>query len=126
MQKRRRLTGNAGDRIRQQRLRDRRKAEGWRRVTVWLSPEQVDSLETLGGDEWLGREVKRLLNAAMELHSPVSGNATLAELERLRTAGLSWAAIARQWNALGRRSMKGGLFTSSNLARTWRTLKGGT
>ncbi len=30
---------------RQARLRERRKADGWRRVTVWLSPEQVAALE---------------------------------------------------------------------------------
>ena len=49
------------DRERQQRLRDRRKAEGWRRVSVWLSPKQVNRLETLGGDTWLGTTVKELL-----------------------------------------------------------------
>ena len=46
---------------RQRRLRERRKADGWRRITVWLSPEQVDRLETLGGETWLGRTVKALL-----------------------------------------------------------------
>lgn len=48
-------------RERQKRLRDRRKAEGWRRITVWLSPEQVATLKTLGGDTWLGTTVKELL-----------------------------------------------------------------
>lgn len=52
------LRGNPGDRERQQKLRDRRKAQGWRRITVWLSPEQAGRLETLGGDDWLGRTVK--------------------------------------------------------------------
>jgi len=46
---------------RQARLRARRKADGWRRVSIWLSPEQVDRLETLGGDAWLGSTVKALL-----------------------------------------------------------------
>ena len=50
-----------GDRERQQKLRDRRKADGWRRVSVWLSPEQVATLETLGGQVWLGSTVKALL-----------------------------------------------------------------
>lgn len=50
---------------RQARLRERRKADGWRRVTVWLSPEQVATLETLGGDAWLGRTVKALLTRAV-------------------------------------------------------------
>ena len=50
---------------RQARLRAKRKADGWRRVTVWLSPEQVATLETLGGDAWLGRTVKTLLGRAV-------------------------------------------------------------
>ena len=55
-----------GDRERQQKLRDRRKADGWRRVSIWLSPEQAGRLETLGGDAWLGRTVKQLLGDALQ------------------------------------------------------------
>ena len=50
---------------RQARLRAKRKADGWRRVSVWLSPEQVSTLETLGGDAWLGRTLKALLGQAV-------------------------------------------------------------
>lgn len=54
----RRRRNKPGDRERQQKLRYRRKAQGWRRVSLWLSPEQATRLETLGGDAWLGRTVK--------------------------------------------------------------------
>lgn len=64
------LRGNPGDRERQQLLRDRRKAQGWRRITVWLSPEQAGRLETLGGDDWLGRTVKQLLGDALQERRP--------------------------------------------------------
>jgi hypothetical protein len=57
----RKLRGEPGDRQRQQQLRDRRKAEGWRRVSIWLSPAQVARLTRHGGAEGLGRTVKRLL-----------------------------------------------------------------
>lgn len=59
-----------GDRERQQKLRDRRKADGWRRVSIWLSPEQAGRLETLGGDAWLGRTVKQLLGDALQERRP--------------------------------------------------------
>ncbi len=51
--------------VRQARLRERRKAQGFRRVSVWLSPDQVDSLERLGGEPWLGTRVKQLLESAV-------------------------------------------------------------
>lgn len=60
----------AGDRERQQKLRDRRKADGWRRITVWLNPEQAGRLETRGGDAWLGRTVKTLLGDALQERRP--------------------------------------------------------
>lgn len=50
----------ANERVRQARLRERRKSEGWRRVSVWLTPGEAATLEHLG-DEWLGRTVKALL-----------------------------------------------------------------
>jgi hypothetical protein len=57
----RKSRGDPGDRQRQQSLRDRRKAAGWRRVSIWLSPEQVARLTRHGGTAGLGRTVKRLL-----------------------------------------------------------------
>ena len=53
---------------RQARLRAKRKADGWRRVSVWLSPEQVSTRETLGGDAWLGRTPARTAEEALAKH----------------------------------------------------------
>ena len=50
---------------RQARLRERRKELGFKRVSLWLSPEQVDRLETLGGEPWLGTTVKAFLESAV-------------------------------------------------------------
>ncbi len=133
---------------RQARLRARRKADGWRRVSVWLSPEQVATLETLGGDAWLGRTVKTLLGRAVaepgrgkqkalfDAPGPVSGSAAvstgsvkkgdaaaLAEVDSLKAQGLSWGEIARRWNAEGRRTDKGAEFRGANIARDWRKWK---
>lgn len=58
-------TNPATERIRQQRLRDRRKEQGWKRITIWLNPSEAATLETLG-DEWLGRTVKGLLFEAVD------------------------------------------------------------
>lgn len=66
----------ATERIRQQRLRDRRKAEGWKRVTVWLNPSEAATLETLG-DEWLGRTVKGLLFDAVDRTRQPQGAAVI-------------------------------------------------
>ena len=52
---------NETNAARQARLRERRKGTGWRRLSIWLSPDQVDRLERQGGDDWLGRTVKELL-----------------------------------------------------------------
>lgn len=60
----RRKPNPATERVRQQRLRDRRKEQGWKRVTLWLTPDESDTLAALG-DEWLGRTVKALLADAM-------------------------------------------------------------
>jgi len=134
---------------RQARLRERRKADGWRRVSVWLSPEQVATLETLGGDAWLGRTVKALLGRAVaepgrgkqkalfDAPGPVSGSggefsgsvkkgdaAALAEADSLKAQGLSWGEIARRWNAQGRRTERGAEFRGANIARDWRKWKG--
>ncbi len=133
---------------RQRRLRERRKADGWRRVSVWLSPEQVSTLETLGGDAWLGRTVKALLTRAVskpgrgqqkalfDAPGPVSdsGGAAfksedfslfpMAEADSLHNTGLSWEAIARRWNAEGRRTERGAEFRGANIARDWRKWRG--
>ena len=125
---------------RQARLRERRKAQGWRRVSVWLSPEQVATLETLGGDAWLGRTVKTLLGRAVaeprrgkqkalfDAPGPVSDsdNAALVEADSLHKAGLSWEAIARRWNAEGRRTERGAEFRGANISREVRKGKGET
>lgn len=127
---------------RQRRLRERRKADGWRRVTVWLSPEQVATLETLGGEPWLGRTVKTLLarsvaepgrvkQAALFDAGAVSDSqgepdtaAFLADVDSLKAEGLSWGEIARRWNSEGRRTERGAAFRGANIARDWRKWKG--
>lgn len=168
-----------GDRERQQKLRDRRKADGWRRVSIWLSPEQVERLEQHGGDEWLGRTVKRLLawadpdlgtdnpldnGARIANHAtvavpepaptvsdtrpapvaalsdttgdfsgaikkaafmtPEAKAALMAEVDSLLARGLSSHAIARKFNAEGRRTVRGALFYGPKLLREWRKWKG--
>ena len=62
---RRKPENNETNAARQARLRERRKAQGFKRVSLWLSPEQVDSLERLGGEPWLGTRVKQLLESAV-------------------------------------------------------------
>lgn len=121
---------------RQARLRERRKELGFKRVSVWLSPEQVDRLETLGGEPWLGTTVKAFLESAVSARArPLVQQATLftvpgpvplrdngkaafwAEADSLNKAGLSWGAIARQWNAQGRRTGNGAEFRGANISR---------
>ncbi len=149
---------------RQARLRAKRKADGWRRVSVWLSPEQVATLETLGGDAWLGRTVKTLLGRAVskpgrgqqkalfDAPGPVSDSggefsatvkkgdaikkpkaafmtpedkaALMAEVDSLLSQGLSSHAIARKFNAEGRRTVRGALFYGPKLLQDWRKWKG--
>lgn len=128
------------DRIRQAQLRARRKEQGWKRVSIWLSPEQVDSLERLGGESWLGRTVKELLTGAVSERQQPAKQAALfvvpdkvsdteprggqpdkatlyREAEQLRAQGLSWAEIARRWNEQGRRTSKGVKFRGWHLQR---------
>ncbi len=141
---------------RQARLRERRKAQGWRRITVWLSPEQAGRLETLGGDAWLGRTVKQLLGDALQerrqpapatpaaptvsdsggeirepatrgkaaFMSPEDKAALMAEVDSLLSQGLSSHAIARKFNAEGRRTVRGALFYGPKLLQEWRKWKG--
>jgi len=117
---------------RQARLRERRKAQGWRRVSLWLSPEQVKRLATLGGELWLGARVKTLLEPAIvekeKAATPLPDNAApalWAEADSLHSAGLSWADIARRWNEQGRRTDNGADFRGGNIAREVRKWKGG-
>ena len=58
---RRKPESNETNAARQRRLREHRKELGFKRVSIWLSPDQVDSLERLGGEPWLGTRVKQLL-----------------------------------------------------------------
>jgi hypothetical protein len=62
---RRKPENNETNAARQRRLREARKAAGYKRVSIWLSPDQVDSLERLGGEPWLGTRVKQLLESAV-------------------------------------------------------------
>jgi hypothetical protein len=142
-----------GDRERQQKLRDRRKADGWRRVSVWLSPEQAGRLERHGGDEWLGRTVKQLLSEALQeperrpapatttvsdtgaaplpdngkgraaFLSPEDKAAFMAEVDSLLSQGLSGNDVARKFNNEGRRTVRGSLFVGQILLRDWRKWK---
>ena len=156
---RRKPENNETNAARQARLREARKAAGYKRVSIWLSPEQVDSLERLGGEPWLGTRVKQLLESAVseparppvakqvalfvvpdpEIRNgcvfepepaaepaPVSDNAPALwrEADSLNKAGLSWAAIARQWNNQGRRTDKGAEYRGANISREVRKLKG--
>ncbi len=142
------------ERLRQQRLRDRRKEDGWKRITIWLNPQEADTLAALG-DEWLGRTVKALLADAMSgkgqpptLHAVPSGDLidapeafTLAhapapevpqdpaallmvEVDALLVKGLSGSAIAQQFNEAGRRTKSGAEYRGTNLLRDWRKWKG--
>jgi len=138
-----------GDRERQQKLRDRRKADGWRRITVWLSPDQAGRLETLGGDAWLGRTVKQLLGDALQerrpaptvsdtrpaplpdtgkgkaaFMTPEAKAALMREVDSLLAQGLSSHAIARKFNDEGRRTVRGALFYGPRLLQDLRKWKG--
>ena len=62
---RRKPENNETNAARQRRLREARKAAGYKRVSIWLSPDQVGSLERLGGEPWLGTRVKQLLESAV-------------------------------------------------------------
>lgn len=125
---------------RQARLRERRKELGFKRVTVWLSPEQVDRMERQGGESWLGTTVKQLLESAVvepprppqpdstriESGQPTDKAALFQGVEQLRQEGLSWRGIARLWNEQGRRTASGAVYRGVNLARDYRKWKEGT
>lgn len=130
---------NEANADRQRRLRERRKADGWRRVSVWLPPEHAAMLETLGSD-WLTATVRDLLDkraaakTAQQATLFVGPGATLSdndkaahwqEADSLKKAGLSWNEIARRWNAQGRRTGNGAEYRGANIAREVRKLRGG-
>ena len=155
---RRKPENNETNAARQARLRERRKEQGFKRVSIWLSPDQVDSLERLGGEPWLGTRVKQLLESAVaeparppvakqvalflvpdpEIRNgcvfeagesrgqPTNPKAALfQDAELLRAQGLSWGAIAREWNEQGRRTGAGTLYVGHNIARDYRKWKEG-
>lgn len=147
-QTRRKPENNETNAARQARLRERRKAAGFKRVSLWLSPDQVDSLERLGGEPWLGTRVKQLLDllsapakqVALFLvpdPDPENGNgcrfeagesdlaAQWREADQLWRQGLSWASIARRWNNQGRRTGAGAQYRGPNIAREVKKWKGG-
>ena len=140
---------NETNAARQARLRERRKELGFRRISLWLSPEQVDTLETLGGELWLGTTVKTFLESAVsERARPPARQAALfanasndsgpeslpdndkaalwQEADSLHKTGLSWNEIARRWNAEGRRTDKGAEYRGANISREVRKGKGET
>ena len=110
----------------------------------------MDCLERLGGEPWLGRIVKQLLESAVSepprppvkqvalfvvpdrvldtetnRGQPTEKEALLAEAKQLQAQGLSWGAIARQWNEQGWRTDKGAEYRGANLAREVRKWKEG-
>ena len=146
---RRKPENNETNAARQARLRERRKEQGFKRVSIWLSPDQVDSLERLGGEPWLGRTLKELLTGAVSERQRTAKHAALfvvpdkvpdtepdsgqptdkaalwRDAEQLRQQGLSWNEIARRWNEQGRRTDKGNAFIGHNVARDYRKWKEG-
>ena len=133
---------------RQARLRERRKELGFKRVSLWLSPEQIAALETLGGEPWLGTTVKTFLESAVSERArqptrqaalfatasndsgpkPLPDNDKAAlwrEADSLHKAGRSWNEIARRWNAEGRRTDNGAEFRGGNISREVRKWKKG-
>lgn len=152
---RRKPENNETNAARQRRLREARKAAGYKRVSIWLSPDQVGSLERLGGEPWLGTRVKQLLESAVVEPArppmakqvalflvpdpdPENGNgcrfeagesdlaAQWREADQLWRQGLSWASIARRWNNQGRRTGAGAQYRGPNIAREVKKWKGGT
>ena len=104
-----------------------RKAQGYRRIGIWLSPKQVAALETLGGEIWLEQTCQELLESAIPRSQPLRDTdlSPWAEADSLHSQGLPWATIARRWNAEGRRTINGEPFRGNNLARDVRAWKAG-
>jgi hypothetical protein len=135
--RRRKAENSETNAARQARLRERRKELGFKRVTVWLSPEQVDRMERQGGELWLGTTVKQLLesavvepprppqpdNAPMKSGQPEDKATLFQGVEQLRQQGASWRGIAKQWNEQGRRTATGAVYRGMNLARDYRKWK---
>lgn len=56
---------------------DRRKNEGWKRLTIWLTPQEADILQTLGS-AWLEDSVKALLaNVIANTERPLPSQAEI-------------------------------------------------
>lgn len=112
---------------RQARLRERRKAEGWRRITVWLSPEQADTLESFGGSDWLGSTVKAFLESAVSEHlREPARQAALFENPEPAPVALRDNDKAALWQEADSLNASGAEFRGANIAREVRKLKGGT
>lgn len=56
--------------------------------------------------------------------TPADKAALMAEVDSLLAQGLSSHAIARKFNAEGRRTVRGAAFIGQNVMRDWRTWKG--
>ncbi|CAK0757218.1 hypothetical protein CCP3SC5AM1_2320008 [Gammaproteobacteria bacterium] len=123
---------------------DRRKAEGWKRLTLWVTPTEAETIADLGGEPWLGRAVKALLcdcmadktkptpkapeavpdTVACQVEAVPDNTpnhaALMQEFDRLKAQGLSDEAIAKQFNGKGWRTKWGAEFSGGNLKRDWR------
>ena len=121
---RRKPENNETNAARQRRLRHRRKADGWRRLSVWLPPEHAAMLGTLGVD-WLTSTVLELLDKRATARRIPQRAAHWQEAHNLHKAGLSWNEIARRWNAMGRRTANGAEYRGANIAREVKRLCGG-
>ena len=125
---RRKPENNETNAARQARLRERRKAAGFKRITLWLSPEQVDSLERLGGEPWLGSKVKQLLDNAVSapakpvalflVPDPENGNGCRFEPEPA-AARIVDSATAAWWRVEDAKQMRAQGLSWGAIARLW-------
>ena len=132
-QTRRKPENNETNAARQARLRERRKAAGFKRVSLWLSPDQVDSLERLGGEPWLGTRVKQLLESAVAeparppvakqvalflVPDPENGNGCRFEPEPA-AARIVDSATAAWWRVEDAKQMRAQGLSWGAIARLW-------
>lgn len=66
------------DRLQQQKLRDRRKEAGWKRITIWLDPDDLEAL-ALHDKDWLGTTVKALLKSSLSDKHLISSKGHLSD-----------------------------------------------
>lgn len=66
------------DRLQQQKLRDRRKEAGWKRITIWLDPDDLEALARHDKD-WLGTTVKALLKSSLSDKHLISSKGHLSD-----------------------------------------------